>query len=447
MKLSKFFHKIYLDNDVYAIYNSLVMDIIYVTKSDLKRILNFDVSETEKTEFKNAGIYISNYKHDEQALNVVKDRYNLVTGKVQIMYLVLSSGCNLACKYCFIENCSYNNKKELNMSLDIAKTAVKKYTDYLEKEKLKEGLIILYGGEPMVNWEAITTVVEYAKEINSPLKFSMVTNATLLNTEKIKYLAENNVELGISIDGPKSLNDKNRIYRNGSKSVYDEVTKKFPELKFNKAKFGLSITVSEDFLKQQDEVLQWLKTTGVNNVFYNLYHYTNYVDNWEEYYKEASKFLLKSYETLSCCNINDGRLNRKIDSVLKSEFKFADCGAIGANQLAIKPNGDICICHGYLKTDKYVIGNIITNSIEKIMQSEEIAFWKQRSTLNNLKCLKCDSLFACGGGCAIQAEALFGSRSKIDKPFCIHTKTALKWVLKKGYEETLKAKIKQKVNL
>lgn len=41
--------------------------------------------------------------------------------------------------------------------------------------------------------------------IKSPVKFSIVTNATLLSDEKIKYLAENNVEVGISIDGPKIL--------------------------------------------------------------------------------------------------------------------------------------------------------------------------------------------------------------------------------------------------
>lgn len=65
--------------------------------------------------------------------------------------------------------------------------------------------------------------------------------------KKIKYLAENNVEVGISIDGPKNLNDKNRIYRSSSKSVYDEVIEKFPKLEINNCKFGLSITVSQDF--------------------------------------------------------------------------------------------------------------------------------------------------------------------------------------------------------
>lgn len=433
MKLSKFFHKVELENGIYAIFNSLVMDVLYVDKKEMNKILDFNVTDSEKEKLLNVGIYIRNERQDEDALDIVKDRYNKVSGKVHIMYFVLTSACNLACKYCFIENCTFNNKIEINMKKETACNAIRKYTEYLQKEEIEDASIIFYGGEPIVNWNIIVDVIEYAKMIKSPVKFSIVTNATLLSDEKIKYLAENNVEVGISIDGPKNLNDKNRIYRSSSKSVYDEVIEKFPKLEINNCKFGLSITVSQDFLRQQDEVLEWLKKLNVKSIFYNLYHYTCYEDDWKEYYEEASKFLIKSYEYLTKNNIYDGRLIRKIDSFFNNEFKFSDCGAIGGNQLAVKPNGDVCICHGYLKTDKYVIGNINKHSIGDLMSSNEINFWKKRCTLNNDECLNCDSIFICGGGCAIQAEALFGSRDHIDEPFCIHTKIALKWILQSCY--------------
>ncbi|MBQ7139921.1 MAG: SPASM domain-containing protein [Bacilli bacterium] len=435
MKLSKYFHYIELENNIYAVYNSLIMDVVFVNKSKLDEIINISVDDEEKVKLQNLGIYITSKEQDEEALQIVKNRYDEVTGKVNIMYLILSSACNLACKYCFIENCTFNNKVEINMNLDTVKNAITKYDNYLKRENLEEGLIIFYGGEPLVNWDAIVTAIELAKELKSPIKFSMVTNATLLTAEKIKYLTENNVEIGISIDGPKALNDKNRIYRTNEKSVYDEVISKFPLLKAEECKFGLSITVSEDFLDQQDEVLDWLEHLGVSSIFYNLYHYTCYDENWEEYYNRASKFLMKSYEKLASHNIYDGRLNRKIDSIIDSEFKFADCGAIGGNQLAIKPSGDVCICHGYLKTDKYVIGNVNKQSIDELMDTDEIRFWKRRSTIYNDECLNCEAIYTCGGGCAIQAEALFGNRNEIDKPFCIHTKSALRWILQRSYNK------------
>lgn len=445
MILSKFYKKVKIKDNLYAIYNSLIMDVIYADRSNIEKIEKFKVTLKEKTKLKDSGIYVKSHIIDEEALLKLKERYERVTGKVHIMYFILSSACNLGCKYCFIENCQFNNKKEINMKRKTALTALEKYTHYLKKNNLK-GLIIFYGGEPMINWEVIESVLNYAKKIDAPIDFSMVTNATLLTPDKIKFLAEHKVEIGISIDGPKSLNDKNRIYRHGNKSVYDEIIKKFPTLKMEHCKFGLSITVSEDFLDQQDEVLIWLEKLNISSIFYNLYHYTSFDENWQEYYEKASKFLLKSYGVLSRKNIYDGRLIRKIDSVVNNEFKFSDCGAIGGNQLAIKPNGDICICHGYLKTDKYVIGNINKNSINEVLETEEIRFWRQRNTLNNKECLNCDALFICGGGCAIQAEALFGNRNEIDKPFCIHTKESLKWILKNGYNITTnnKTKIREK---
>ena len=440
MILSKFFHSMQIENNLYAIYNSLVMDVIYLNKKQLNNVKKYNVNKEDMIILQNAGIYVDDPNKDNEALNIVKKRYDKVCGKVNIMYLIMSTSCNLGCKYCFIENCQFNNKKETNMSEETAIQALRKYDSYLKRNKIR-GSIIFYGGEPLVNWNVIKKILIKAKAMKSPIDFSMVTNATLLDEEKIKFLASNNVEIGISIDGPKILNDKNRIYRNSEKSVYDEVIKKFPMLKAHKTKFGLSITVSNDFLDNQGEVLDWLLKLNIKSVFYNLYHYTSYDDNWEDYYKRACKFLIKSYERLSKNNIYDGRLIRKVESFYDNEFKFSDCGAIGANQLAIKPNGDVCICHGYLKTDKYVIGNINEISIETIMRSDEIEFWKHRNTLNNKECLKCEALYVCGGGCAIQAEALFGSRSEIDKPFCIHSKSALNWLLKESYRiNTMKNK-------
>lgn len=443
MRLSKFFHHVKLKDDLYAIYNSLIMEIIYVDNKKYNDVLNFSISTKEQEKLKKLGIYVESKEVDDQALEIVKNRYEKVIGKINIMYFIMSSSCNLGCKYCFIENNQFNNKKEINMSSETALTALIKYTDYLKENKMR-GSVIFYGGEPLINWEVIKLILNKSRCLNSPIDFSMVTNATLLDKEKIEFLAQNKVEIGISIDGPKSLNDKNRIYRHGNKSVYDEVLKKFPMLEASKSKFGLSITISEDFLNNQDEVLNWLKKLGIKSIFYNLYHYTSYDGNWDNYYKRACDFLIKSHVQLCKNDVYDGRIIRKIDSFYNNEFKFSDCGAIGANQLAIKPNGDICICHGYLKTNKYIIGNIKENSLEEVMNSEEIDFWKKRSTLNNKKCLKCNALFICGGGCAIQAEALFGDRKIIDKPFCIHTKKTLRWLLKEGYKITNSSKEQEK---
>ena len=185
MTLSKYFKAVKIKEDVYAVYNSLVMNVVYVDKKKLDDIISFSVDSDEKKSLKNIGIYVKDSHVDNRALEQIKNRYKKVSGKLQIMYLIMSSSCNLACKYCFVENCQFNNKREVNMSKDTALLALKKYDTYLKENNIK-GSVIFYGGEPLVNWNTIKEVLLKAEELNSPINFSMVTNATLLNLDKIK---------------------------------------------------------------------------------------------------------------------------------------------------------------------------------------------------------------------------------------------------------------------
>lgn len=434
MKLSKYAKIKKVKEDVYAVFNTLLMEVFYISEKEKEELLSFDFDDETKQTYLQSGIIVCDENKDKLALESVATELNRMEKEIDVLYLILSSGCNLACKYCFIENSMYNNKCEQNMSMGTVDTAVNKYCEYVKKQGVSKPLIIFYGGEPLVNWPAITKTVEIVKTHGVKMEYSIVTNATLLDEEKVQFLVQNDVEIGISIDGPKALNDKNRIYRNSESSVYDTVTEKIQLLQKYNARFGLSITVSEDFLEHKEEVLSWIKEYGVKDIFYNLYHYTHKAE-WEAYYKEACQFLIDSHKELAPLGIYDGRLQRKMDSFFKGTFKFADCASIGANQLTIKPNGDMCVCQGYLKSDKYVIGNIKDFDLNTIKDTKEFNFWANRSPIRNKECLDCEALFICGGGCAMQAEALFGARDKMDIPFCNHTKTALDWLLLESYNQ------------
>lgn len=425
--------------DVYAVFNTLLMKVLFISEDEKNALESMNLSPSDTETYIEYGIVVDDSSKDESALGSIKHEFASMEKEIAVLYLILSSGCNLACRYCFIENSMYNNKCELNMPLTVVDAAVNKYCDYVKAKNISKPLILFYGGEPLLNWAAIERTVAIVKEKGVAMEYSIVTNATLLDEAKIQFLAENDVEIGISIDGPKDLNDKNRIYRNSATSVYEKVTEKIQLLKKHNAKFGLSITVSQDLLDHKAEFLEWVKHYGVNDIFYNLYHFTDKAE-WESYYEEACQFLFDSYMELSKLGIHDGRLQRKLDSFFDGSFKFADCASIGANQLTIKPNGDMCVCQGYHKSDKYVVGNIMNVHLEDLQSTDEFAFWANRAPIKNEKCLDCEALFICGGGCAMQAEALFNDRAELDIPFCMHTKSALDWLLLKSYELTLEDK-------
>jgi sulfatase maturation enzyme AslB (radical SAM superfamily) len=70
------------------------------------------------------------------------------------------------------------------------------------------------GGEPLVSFGVVKHVIEYARKknesIGKALEFTMVSNLSLMDEEKLAYLMENRVQICTSIDGPQGLHDKQR---------------------------------------------------------------------------------------------------------------------------------------------------------------------------------------------------------------------------------------------
>ena len=55
--------------------------------------------------------------------------------------------------------------------------------------------------------------------------------------------------------------------------------------------------------------------------------------------------------------------------------------------------------------------------------------WSKRSPLNIEKCLACDALATCGGGCPRNADMINGSIWEPDSAFCHFAKKAQKWLI------------------
>lgn len=394
MKLSRHGKIFKLDNENYVVYNNLIFE---PSKQDL---------EVENK--------LLNYYNQETAISLA--------------YIIQTNYCNLQCKYCFIGKLEDKDKifiDDLTIKNTIDKLAIENREFELDKTT-----IIFYGGEPLVALNQIKKVCNYCETVYPNLfEFAIVTNATLLTEKAIDVFQTYNINVGISIDGPKISNDKNRIFKNNTNSVYDIVVKSIERLKDSNVKFGLSITLSKDVINDKS-FFTWIKNIGVKDVSYNLLHFNGNDPDFENYYKKASKFLLKSNEILKDTGIIEDRLNRKINAFHSKSMKFNDCGAVGGQQICVDHNGNVTVCHGYWHTQEDRCGNINMNSLREIKDHPNFIKWKQRTTINNKKCLNCPAIYICGGGCYLQSERQYNQSNELDKGFCIHTKSTLRWLLK-----------------
>ncbi|MBQ8192895.1 MAG: radical SAM protein [Bacilli bacterium] len=432
--LSKFYHAIPVDSNKYAIYNSLLMNIIFVDEEIKNKIENKKINNKEEVKilYEN-GIYVKDESVDDRAFKNITDMIYSHSSKISIMYLNISTFCNLACKYCFIDNNPISTSKCSTMEFKTAKIAVDKFVKELEKNNEKDGQIIIYGGEPLTNWELLCEIVKYVKTKKINIKLTTITNGTLLTKDKMLFLKENKVGIGVSLDGPKDINDTNRIFKNSNGSVYDAVADKIKLLNKLECEYCISSTATPKVVEDKEKIITWLKELKVKNVFWNLYHYSTYDENWKEFYEKMSDFILDIYSELDHININEERVMEQIDLFLDKNFKYHNCGAVGLNQITVQPNGNICICQGDSRANSTLVGNIIEDEIKDIVNKAKSQDWTKMYTVQKEKCKNCEALFICGGGCPLQAEALFGDRKELDLATCIYYKKSIEWLLKKYY--------------
>lgn len=149
---------------------------------------------------------------------------------LKALCLHVSHDCNLRCEYCFASSGDYNSGRKL-MNRDVALKAV----DYLVAESQDKHNIEIdfFGGEPLMNFEVVKDVVAYGRQIekstNKHFYFTITTNGTLLDKEKIDYINENMDNVVISIDGRKEVHDTVRHDRAGHGS-YDKIISLAQEL-------------------------------------------------------------------------------------------------------------------------------------------------------------------------------------------------------------------------
>lgn len=430
--ISKYAKFIEIKTGVWAAFNTLLMQVLLLSTDEYKDAIQ---ETSDDLEFNNAlyeaGIYIENAINDEVAINALRNVYFQNAGIVQILYLVLTNACNLRCKYCFLENNENCPDLRYSMSEEIAFLSLNKYIEYLKCHNVPKAILILYGGEPTLEEELLKKIVIHCRKSDIHFDITVITNGTTMTLQLAEFFKTYNVGLGLSIDGPKDITDKNRIFRFPENSVYDVVWKSKSILEDAECKYGLSMVVTEYFLEHRDEILKWLLKNHNKGIFYNLMHHDRVVDNWKEYSEKSVDFIIDSYEYFEQNNsgVIDGQIQRQIDSFIKRNFMFSCCGAVGANQITVMPKGDISICHGDSSDRQHYIGNIKDFDFEQFINTVEVKQWISRATINTDECLKCEALFCCGGGCHHHAEILFGSRDEIDKTYCIYAKNVFKWML------------------
>lgn len=238
-------------NAILKIDDNLYKDmLVYVNTGKF----NFDGSQTnEAIAFMRKQGYLSIRKWKKVAHPANDLLIYHLNSSMQTLTLQITQACNLRCKYCTYSG-NFNNRfhSAKKMSLDTARKAIDFFiARSTDTEKLNFGF---YGGEPLLEFEFIKKVIEYIETSceGKEVSYNLTTNATLLNKNIIEFFEEHNVNLMVSIDGPKEIHDHNRVKIDCSSSFNDVirnlnmVAEKFPSY-VSKIRFNCVLDPSNDF--------------------------------------------------------------------------------------------------------------------------------------------------------------------------------------------------------
>jgi uncharacterized protein len=224
--------------------------------------------------------------------------------RIQQVTLQVTQRCNLRCSYCAYSG-RYENRTHLpkSMTFETAKRAVDMCLS--RSEDVENPIIGFYGGEPLLEFNLIKECVNYVRQKapSRKISYAMTTNGTLLTPDIYGYLAENNFDILISLDGPKVIHDQSRKFPDG-KGSYDiimenvkNILKRYPE-SYNKLRFNAVISPGVDdsclpSLFKSDDILSYynLSMSFINDL-YTEESYT-YSEAFSLYYNhEVCKLLL-----------------------------------------------------------------------------------------------------------------------------------------------------------
>ena len=179
------------------------------------------------------------------------------------MELFLADGCNLDCTYCF-----EGRKLKRFLSLELAQLAVKRLIlDW--SEGADSVRLLLFGGEPLLNWRICRLVIEWAEEQaamqGKQVFFSMTTNGTLLNEERVRFLREHQVAIMLSMDGVPDAHNRHRRTKRGLPS-FPLVQRGLELLREHYETFDVRMTVMPDTAPMLYESVMFLAEQGAKKI-------------------------------------------------------------------------------------------------------------------------------------------------------------------------------------
>ncbi|WP_066504134.1 anaerobic sulfatase maturase [Abyssisolibacter fermentans] len=319
-----------------------------------------------------------------------------------------SSNCNLKCKYCFYNSIAENREIASYgiMKEDILEIIVKKALEYADGACN----FAFQGGEPtLAGLDFYKHLIKLQNQYNNKnikITNTIQTNGTMIDKQWAEFLSKNNFLVGISLDGPRDINDLNRIDREGIGS-FKKVIEAINLLKEYKVDYNILFVVTANSSRHVNKIYNFFKKNNMRYLQFipcldPLFKQTG----TEEYSLTPEKYLkfLKEFFDLwySDAVKDDFKSVRYFDNILGillgHETEACDMRGMCTVQNVIEADGSVYSCDFYV-TDDYCLGSISDNNFEDFINTNTAKSFIEASFSISSECKECKWFKLCRGGC------------------------------------------------
>ncbi len=331
--------------------------------------------------------------------------------------------CNLDCEYCFYleKEPLYPEKRERAMQAGMLEQYIR---SHIEAEPSDSVTFAWQGGEPTVlGVGAFERIIElqlrYAagKKIQNTLQ----TNGTLLDDRWGEFLSQNQILVGLSIDGPRELHDYYRRDK-GGRGTFDQVIRGLDILHKHAIEFNTLTVVNSHNSAYPIEIYSFLKQIGSRFMQFIPVverRAARPTDNGlvliQPAFEEEAAVTEWSVVPLTfghfLCRIFDEWVKRDVGSYYIQHFDVAleswlvipqslcvfrrTCGSA----LALEHSGDLYSCDHFVYPENR-LGNIADQPLLGLVRSaQQEEFGRAKLKTLPRMCRECSVRFACNGGC------------------------------------------------
>ena len=334
----------------------------------------------------------------------------------QIFAKPVGALCNLRCGYCFAGSGNFGGDRSV-MSAEVGRQAI----DFLiaHSGARINSEIDFFGGEPLLNFSVVKEIVAYGKQQaalqGKKFKFTLTTNAVLLDESVIAYLNENNISVVLSLDGRPQVHDRMRPDCGGGGS-YAQVRPRISRLVESRNNEGYYVRGTYTKLNPDFDA----DVLHMADLGYRQLSVEPVVGNGEDYAFTAEDLpaLYAAYDRLT-----EAYLSRKREGRPFNFFHFnvdinhgpcvakrlSGCGA-GHEYFAVTPAGDLYPCHQFVGREEFKMGDVWQGMVKKDLSLK----FRRNHIFNKEECSGCWARYYCSGGCHANAQAF---HNDITKPY------------------------------